>query len=61
MTARQVQLIQSEAQRHIAMAKTAREISIKCSHVEVAEALGAALQAQKGGSADGGTQAGHDL
>ena len=61
MTARQVQLIQSEAQRHIAMAKAAREISIKCSHIEVAEALGAALQAQKGGRADGGTQAGNDL
>ena len=61
MTARQVQLIQSEAQRHIAMAKAAKEIPIKCSHIEVAEALGAALQAQKGGSADGGTQAGNDL
>lgn len=53
MTARQVQLIQSEVQRHIAMAKAARDISIKCSHIEVAEALSAALQVQKGGSADG--------
>lgn len=61
MTARQVQLIQSEAQRHIAMAKAAREIPIKCSHLEVADALCAALQAQKGGSADGGAQAGNDL
>lgn len=61
MTARQMQLIQSEALRHIAMAKAAREITIKCSHIEVAEALGAALQAQKGGSADGGAQDGNDL
>ena len=61
MTARQMQLIRSEVLRHIAMAKAAGEITIKCSHIEVAEALGAALQVQKGGSADGGTQAGNDL
>lgn len=61
MTARQVQLIQSEAKRHIAMAKAAKEISIKCSHLEVVDALCAALQSEKGGSADGRTQGGHDL
>lgn len=61
MTTRQVQLIRSEAQKHIAMAKAANEISIKCSHLEVAEALSAALPSEKGGSADGGAQAGHDL
>lgn len=61
MTARQVQLIQAEAQRHIAMAKAAKEIPIKCSHLEVADALCAALQSAKGGHADGGAQGGHDL
>ena len=61
MTARQVQLIQSEAKRHIAMAKAAKEISIKCSHLEVADALCAALQSEEGGNADGRTQTGHDL
>lgn len=49
MTARQVQLIQAEAKRHIAMAKAAKEISIKCSHLEVAAALSAALLSGKGG------------
>ena len=61
MTARQMQLIQAEAQRHIAMAKAAKEISIKCSHLEVVDALCAALQSEKGGSADGGARTGHDL
>ncbi len=61
MTARQVQLIQSEAQRHIAMAKAAREISIKCSHLEVVDALCAALQVQKGGRVDGEAHVGNDL
>ena len=61
MTPRQVQLIQSEAKRHMAMAKAAKEIPIKCSHIEVAEALGAALQSEKGESADGGTKVGNDF
>ena len=61
MTARQVQLIQAEAKRHIAMAKAAKEISIKCCHLEVVDALCAALKSEKGGSADGGAQAGHDV
>lgn len=49
MTTRQAQLIQAEAKRHIAMAKAAKEIPIKCSHLEVAAALSAALLPEKGG------------
>ncbi len=58
MTARQAQLIISEIKRHIAMAKAVKEIPIKCSHLEVAEALGAALQSEKGDSAVGRTKTG---
>ena len=61
MTERQAQLIQAEASRHIAMAKAASELTIKCSHLEVAEALAAALQPGKGGERVGGTQTGDDL
>lgn len=61
MTARQVQLIQAEAKRHIAMAKAAKDIFIKCSHLEVVDALCATLQSEKGGSADGGAQTGHGV
>ena len=58
MTARQVQLIHAEALRHMAMAKAAEELPIKCSHLEVAEALSAALQSEKGGSTSGRVKTG---
>lgn len=58
MTARQAQLITGEMKRHIAMAKAAKELPIKCSHLEVAEALGAALQSEKGGDTSGESQTG---
>ena len=61
MTARQVQLIHAEALRHMAMAKASKEIPIKCSHLEVVDALCAALQSEKGGRTDGGAEVGHDV
>ena len=61
MTARQVQLIHAEALRHMAMAKAAKDITIKCSHLEVAEALSAVLQSEEGGSALGRAQAGNGI
>ena len=58
MTARQVQLIHAEALRHMAMAKASKEIPIKCRHLEVVDALCAALQFEKGGGTTGKPQTG---
>lgn len=43
MTARQAQLVAGEIARHTALARTAREPALTRSHLEVAEALRAAL------------------
>ena len=47
MTPRQMQLVESEISRHIALAMAAREPVIKRSHMEVAQALATALAAGK--------------
>lgn len=43
MTPRQRQLVDCEISRHIALAMVSREPVIKCGHMEVAQALTAAL------------------
>lgn len=45
MTPRQTQLVEFEISRHIALAMIAREPAIRRSHMEVAQALTAALAA----------------
>lgn len=45
MTVRQIQLIDAEISRHMALAKTATDDAIRRSHMDVAEALQAVLLA----------------
>lgn len=44
MTDRQIQLLHSEVQRHVSLAMASREPAIHRGHMEVAEALSAAIQ-----------------
>ena len=48
MTARQTQLIDAEIRRHLSLALATDNDVMKRSHMEVAEALTAALQASEG-------------
>ena len=48
MTARQTQLIDAEIRRHLSLALATNNDVMKRSHMEVAEALTAALQASEG-------------
>lgn len=43
MTDRQIQLLHSEVQRHVSLAMASREPAIHRGHMEVAEALSAAI------------------
>lgn len=47
MTDRQIQLLHSEVQRHVSLAMSSREPAIHRGHMEVAEALSAAIQEHK--------------
>ena len=47
MTDRQIQLLHSEIQRHVSLAMASREPAIHRGHMEVAEALSAAIQEHK--------------